>query len=107
MGHRDARRVREDRERSGRRLMARLIAPNGASVNVSDEKSERLVSQGYRLPGAGSAGSSSYSAMKVAELRSEIESRNEGRDDDSLLSTEGKKAELVAVLEGDDTSDDE
>ncbi len=28
--------------------MARLIAPNGATVNVSDEKAERLTSDGYK-----------------------------------------------------------
>ena len=28
--------------------MARLIAPNGATVDVSDEKAERLVDQGFR-----------------------------------------------------------
>lgn len=31
--------------------MARLIAPNGATVDVSDEKAERLLDQGFRVVG--------------------------------------------------------
>lgn len=27
--------------------MARLIAPNGSTVNVSDERAERLLAEGY------------------------------------------------------------
>lgn len=45
-----------------------------------------------------------YASMKVADLKSEIEKRNEGRDDDALLSTEGNKGELVKVLEADDNA---
>lgn len=51
-----------------------------------------------------SGGGSSYTSMKVDELKAAIESRNENRDDDAQLSTEGKKAELVAVLEADDAA---
>lgn len=28
--------------------MARLTAPNGATVNVSDERAKRLLAQGYK-----------------------------------------------------------
>lgn len=45
-----------------------------------------------------------YADLKVDELKAVIERRNEGRDADSLLSTEGKKADLVAVLEADDAA---
>jgi len=48
-----------------------------------------------------------YAAMKVDELKAEIESRNEDRDEDDLLSMEGKKADLVAKLEADDSSKSE
>lgn len=49
-------------------------------------------------------GSKSYSAMKVDELKAEIEARNVDRDPegDRYLSADGKKADLVAVLEADD-----
>lgn len=43
-----------------------------------------------------------YADLTVPELKAEIESRNEGRDGGDLLSTDGKKADLVATLEGDD-----
>jgi hypothetical protein len=43
-----------------------------------------------------------YSSMKVDDLKAEIESRNDGRDEADQLSTEGKKADLIAVLEADD-----
>lgn len=45
---------------------------------------------------------SGYLAMKVDDLKAEIVRRNEGRDDADKLSTEGKKAELIAALAADD-----
>lgn len=89
--------------------MARLIAPNGATVNVSDEKAKRLLGQGYKPHGAAPAADSSspYSSMKVDEIKAEIESRNEGRDEADLLPLEGKKADLVATLDADDAASDD
>jgi polyphosphate kinase 2 (PPK2 family) len=51
-----------------------------------------------------SSDATTYSSMKVDDLKAEIESRNEGRDEDAQLSTEGKKADLIAVLEADDAA---
>ena len=50
------------------------------------------------------SGASQYGDMKVADIKAEIEKRNEGRDDADLLSTDGKKDDLVAVLEADDAA---
>lgn len=89
--------------------MTRLIAPGGATVNVPDEKADRLRAMGFTTPDATSAADSKspYSSMKVDEIKAEIESRNEGREEADLLSLEGKKADLVATLDADDASDDE
>lgn len=43
-----------------------------------------------------------YDDLTVAELRDEIRSRNEGRDDAEHLSAEGRKAELIQTLKADD-----
>lgn len=43
-----------------------------------------------------------YAGQKVAELKAEIERRNEGRDEADLIPSDGKKADLVAALEADD-----
>lgn len=45
-----------------------------------------------------------YADMKAADLKAEIEKRNEGRADDAKLSTSGNKAELVAALVADDAA---
>ena len=42
-----------------------------------------------------------YEQMTVAELREEIRSRNEGRDDSEHISVEGRKAELIERLSAD------
>lgn len=43
-----------------------------------------------------------YASWKVADLKAEIDERNEERDDDHQISSEGKKADLVAALVADD-----
>ncbi len=48
-----------------------------------------------------------YSKLKVEDLKAEIEQRNEGREDDAKVSTEGVKADLVAALEADDAAQSE
>ncbi len=70
---------------------------------------EDLVDEGNLEGGSdsGSKGSDDdkgYGGLKVDELKAEIEKRNEDRDDDAKLSAEGKKADLVAVLEADDAA---
>ena len=90
--------------------MAYLETLHGVRVSVDDDKVERLLASGSyrRESGAGSdEPKSPYASMKVDDLRAEIESRNEGREEADLLSLEGKKADLVATLDGDDASDDE
>lgn len=86
----------------------RLRYMNGAVVEVPEEKVERLRRMGF-LPvdESDAPESEGYAAMKVDELKAEIESRNEDRDADDLLSTEGRKADLVATLEADDSSKSE
>lgn len=46
----------------------------------------------------------SYADMKVDELKDEIAKRNEGRDPEGagFISSDGKKADLVAALAADD-----
>lgn len=46
----------------------------------------------------------SYSDLDVAGLKAEIDQRNEGRDPEGAgwISSDGKKADLIAALEADD-----
>lgn len=86
--------------------MARLKnVVTGVVVNVREEKVELLGSNW--APAEDGPKAEGYAAMKVDELKAEIESRNENRDEDGLLSAEGKKADLVATLEADDASKSE
>ncbi len=91
--------------------MARLTAPNGATVIVADAKVERLIGQGFTTKkthrgetkkSAPDDEDSPYKGLKVADLKALIAQRNEGREPDSRLSTDGKLAELRAALEADD-----
>lgn len=53
--------------------------------------------------GASEAGSG-YESQKVDELKAEIDSRNEGRDEADQIVPDGtKKADLITALEADDT----
>jgi len=47
-----------------------------------------------------------YANWTKAELQSEIDERNEGREEDEVLSRTGAKDHLIAVLEGDDAEDE-
>lgn len=80
---------------------------NGSTVRVDSAKAERLVDSGLFTGDVKRSQPEGYAAMKVADLKAEIERRNDGRDEDDLLSVEGKKADLVAVLEADDEADDD
>lgn len=51
---------------------------------------------------AGEPAAEGYESKTVAELRAEIKARNEGRDDESRVSGDGNKADLIAALEADD-----
>lgn len=75
----------------------------GVVVETSEENAGRLA--GYEpVSGSSKSDGGAYSGLKVDELKAEIDRRNEGRDDADLLSTEGKKADLIAALESDDGS---
>lgn len=80
--------------------MQRLRGSRGAVVRVDDATAARLLSDGWRPadtpPGGG------YEAMKVADLKAEIARRNAGRGEADRLPTDGRKADLIAVLETDD-----
>lgn len=84
--------------------LTRLIHDSGATVLVDVASADGLVGHGFRLAEQQSGKAEGYNALKVADLKAEIERRNEGREGDAVLSTEGKKAELVAVLEADDAA---
>lgn len=86
--------------------MGRFVnSKTGVVVSVDDSKDDRFAAPGWRVyDGSGSASTGGYSSMKVADLRAEIERRNEGREEADLLSVEGKKADLVSVLEADDAA---
>ncbi|MFI5833208.1 SAP domain-containing protein [Micromonospora sp. NPDC051300] len=97
--------------------MGRFVnSQTGVIVTVADHKDNRFAAPLWRVddgsapgstPAAGPAGSESaggYDGLKVDDLKAEIERRNTGRDTADLLSTEGRKADLVAVLVADDTA---
>ena len=51
-------------------------------------------------------GGKTLADLTVAELKAEVERRNEGREDDALIVPEGtKKADLLAALEADDSTE--
>jgi hypothetical protein len=91
--------------------MARLTAPNGATVIVADAKVERLLGQGFTTKKTRDGETkrpdpdredSPYKGLKVADLKALIAERNESRDTDAHIPTDGKLAELRAALEADD-----
>ena len=75
-------------------------------LNAGEDVPEWAVSQvGSHLTsdeGDDSGGEDGYESMTVADLRAEIESRNEGREEEDLIPSDGKKADLVAALAADD-----
>lgn len=76
---------------------------SGAIVSVRDDKV--LDSSWEQYDGSDVAASSGYDAMKAADLKAEIEKRNEGREADAKISTRGNKAELAAALTADDVEE--
>ncbi|WP_213452886.1 SAP domain-containing protein [Rhizomonospora bruguierae] len=89
--------------------LQRLRGKSGSVVNVDDVTAERLLAEGWEpapKPTAEAAAVDGYAGMKVAELRAEIERRNEGRDEEERIPAEGKKADLVAALEADDADNE-
>lgn len=91
--------------------MARLIAPNGATVNVSDEKAKRLLATGYRRPDANTrtekdeAPASPWAKVGKPELLAEIEKRNADREDDAKIApADDKVGTLREALDADDAA---
>jgi hypothetical protein len=68
-------------------------------AGVGQETLDRLVAKGLIEAVSVETG---YDALTVADLKAEIEKRNEGRDDDTKVSADGKKVDLVAALVADD-----
>lgn len=74
-------------------------------LNAGEDVPEWAVSQvGDHIVSADddNGGEGGYESMTVADLRAEIESRNEGREEEDLIPSDGKKADLVAALSADD-----
>ena len=46
-------------------------------------------------------------AMRVSDLKAEIDKRNKGRDEANRIAADGKKADLVAALEADNAASKE
>ena len=72
----------------------------GVTVSVADEKDHRFTAAEWEPANA----APKAKEPTVAELRAEIDRRNEGRDEADQLSTDGKKADLIATLEADDAA---
>lgn len=63
--------------------------------------------EGARLRAAGftekeAPAGDDYESLKVADLKAEIERRNEGRDEEDQIPATGNKADLVEALAADD-----
>lgn len=71
---------------------------SGSIVRVDDATAATLGTEYEKYDGQARG----YEAMKVADLRAEIERRNTGRDEADRLPDDGRKADLIAVLETDD-----
>jgi hypothetical protein len=80
-------------------------AKTGVIVNVDHDTAVQLTTDGWVDASSPTAGG--YASMKVADLKAEIERRNEGREEPDRLPGDGKKADLVAALEADDAPRDE
>lgn len=74
----------------------------GAVVETSEENAERLGSAFQPENPDGPDMEDVYSSFTVDDLKAEIASRNEGREEADLIPAEGRKADLVAALEADD-----
>lgn len=81
-------------------LIAGSDLPDWAEGLVDPGNLEGVESKPKETEGSGA--SKSYGDLKVAQLKEEIERRNVDREDDEKLSTDGKKADLIAALEADD-----
>lgn len=74
----------------------------GVVFSVSDDKDSRYAGELFETYDGDGSEPNSYAAMRVADLKAEIDKRNQDREEADLLPAEGKKADLIAVLEADD-----
>ena len=82
--------------------MARYVHKvSGARVQVRDDK---VMDSSWKRTDGDATEPEGYGAMTVPNLKAEIERRNDGRDQADRLPAEGRKADLIAVLEADDTA---
>lgn len=72
----------------------------GAIFSVDDSKDHRYGGPGYTDPNAPEP--TPYDDLKAADLKAEIDERNDGREDDAKMSSQGSKADLIALLVADD-----
>lgn len=91
--------------------MTRLVSPTGITVNVSEEKAERLLSTGYRRPGKDKKDdttkppASPWAKVNKAELLAEIEKRNADREDDAKIAPADDKVDVLRdALDADDAA---
>jgi len=78
---------------------------NGVTVQTSEENAARVA--GFVPEGEVEAAAEGYDALTVDELKAELATRNEGREEADLLSVKGRKADLIATLEADDAAADD
>jgi hypothetical protein len=83
------------------------VTTGGLTAAVGTAEEHGLTHLRQDGEGGGASESTDYSDMTVAQLRDEIDSRNESREDDDALTKSGTKDELIARLEEDDSSDGE
>lgn len=79
-------------------LLAGQDVPDWAESLVGDHLLDNGGHSSHSPLGSGGR----YASMTVADLKAEIGKRNADREDDAQLAVDGKKADLVAVLEADD-----
>lgn len=78
----------------------------GVHINTSDAKAAGLAAYGYDPVDGGSDSeppAGKYDGLKLADLRAEIASRNEGREENALIDGHGNKGDLIAALTADDS----
>lgn len=81
--------------------MGRFIDKNtGVVFTVADSKDARYAGDRYGDPE--SREPSKYEGLKVAELKAEIDRRNEGRAEGDKVPSDGAKPDLIKALDADD-----
>lgn len=86
-----------------------LVATYKSHQKAKDRRGQvafaKAIVRRARAAGYDPDGAKAVKDMTVAELKAEIDRRNEGREDAAKLSKTGSKDELVAALEADDSAE--